>query len=583
MKKPLILMTMAICSIVAVTACSTSRRKEAGDTTDVNESTTVLYSETTRSTVPESDPTKAPTPTLTPTPTEATNPFTFDLTEDEVTDEKNTLLFFPCMKEVVIVPKDSPVYRMTARFENEKKEDDWSEIGIDSPHCQYSIDRTKIAFIHGDWFDTKKLAYYDGEKTREVVSCDYFSFSLTGNVIVYDAYVEDAEALCLYDCEKDESRILYDYDVYSRCISPTGDAVAFRDAEDAICVIKEEADPILICQDGFPVEISDGGELVYYTKKVLDKWNFYVYTEGEHIRLAGAGDEGGSTSGYCNLLFNRDLTQVLIAINQQLLFSKDGSEAVCISEITDHVTASDSVRRYDKYDIQCRSTDTLIQIENRSYLPAKNLCNQLYRFKDTLIYLDSNFNVRYISTQTAEHGDESSRYGDQLVFLEKSSEYDGFDLCYTENFREDGPAEKISVEYVTDVVITKSGSIYVENDIEQLYVVNDRGAPRLLDTYVNLIGRYETEGSTFIYYTKRTNQSSDYSFDLYCIEDAENAGPQKIASKIIDVFIDYTGIYTHRYSSLNIEYGQDYVYYRDIDYSKDGRNFSFLSAKEYGT
>ena len=581
MKKPLILMTMAICSIVAVTACSTSRRKEAGDTTDVNDSTTVLYSETTRSTVPESDPTKAPTPT------EAANPFTFDLTEDEGTDAENPLLFFACMKEAVIVGKEPSPYRKEVSFDNWYEENDWCENGIENIHCRYSIDRTELVFMHGDYRETQKLVYFDGENTQEVASdVGEYSLSLRGNAIFYRVYAEGSGKFYVYDCKEGESRLLCDnvshyYD--NLCISPTGDAVAFRDAEDAICVIKEEADPILICQDGFPVEISDGGELVYYTKKVLDKWNFYVYTEGEHIRLAGAGDEGGSTSGYCNLLFNRDLTQVLIAINQQLLFSKDGSEAVCISEITDHVTASDSVRRYDKYDIQCRSTDTLIQIENRSYLPAKNLCNQLYRFKDTLIYLDSNFNVRYISTQTAEHGDESSRYGDQLVFLEKSSEYDGFDLCYTENFREDGPAEKISVEYVTDVVITKSGSIYVENDIEQLYVVNDRGAPRLLDTYVNLIGRYETEGSTFIYYTKRTNQSSDYSFDLYCIEDAENAGPQKIASKIIDVFIDYTGIYTHRYSSLNIEYGQDYVYYRDIDYSKDGRNFSFLSAKEYGT
>lgn len=418
-------------------------------------------------------------------------------------------------------------------------------------------------------------------------------------MIVYDAYVEDAEALCLYDCEKDESRILYDYDVYSRCVSPTGDAVAFLDAEDeAIYVIKGDTDPVLISHDGIPLEISDGGKLVYYSKKVSNKWNFYVFTEGKHICLAVGNDEEDFNYGDWNLLFNRDLTQVLISTDQQLLFSKDGSEAVCISEITDPENPGDYPRNIEY--VRCRSTDVLIRDGNRSYLPAKNLCNQLYQFGDTLLYFDSNLAVRYLARQTAGYGYASSQYGDQLVYLEKSQNYDGYDLYYTDNFREAGTVKKIPVEYATEMVLTKNGSVYVEvdatemvltkkgsvyleNHISQLYVVDGGNTPRLVDTYVDLIGRYETEGSTFIYYTKRTNQSSDYSFDLYCIEDAENAGPQKIASKIIDVFIDYTGIYTHRYSSLNIEYGQDYVYYRDIDYSKDGRNFSFLSAKEYGT
>jgi len=583
MNRSFILIFLALFTILAISACN-NRSSEPTDTTDISSSSEPVVVSTThdstQSSTHESDPTN------TPTPTAAVLPFAFDLTDEEITETESPLLFIAGMDSAVVIGgEDSPFTKKASLFSG-IDECDWNETGIDNYNCQYSIDRSEVAFCVDDSDGTGKLTYFDGTDTQNVASkVDNYALSLTGNAIAYTVWGNDAIPLYMYDCGTGKSRLLCDdinFHLTAFCISPAGDAVAYNDPDYSLYVVRGDADPVLVSGDCFPVGVSNGGELVYYTKKVMDKWTLYVYTKGSHICLGGADSEGGSTSSYCDLIFNRDLTQVLIAINNKVLFSKDGSKAVCITDITDDMNNGDSAYWKDsEYNFICRSKDTFIRNSNISFLPVKNLCSQLYRFADTLLYLDSNLDARYLSSQTPEYGQESSRNGYQLAYMVHNQEYDGNDLYYMADFRDSGSESKVPIEYAENAVITKNQSLYIENDIGQLFVVLGSNSPLLIDTYADLIGQYEVNGTTYIYYTKVSNSdfpdSSDV--DLYCMEDIPNSKPKKVSSEILGAYIDYTGIYTYKYSTFDGEYES---WYWDINYSTDGRNFFYLSTKEFG-
>lgn len=583
MKKPLLFISILICAIGAVTACSMSLHKETGEITSVTESTTDLSSGSTRSTVPESDPTKASTRT------ETANPFTFDLTEEEVTQTGAPLMLIKGEDEAVIIGGQTSPSTKKGSFYSGFGSMDWDETAYnnDSENCKYSMDRSKLVFSPRGEEGNNSLVYYDGTKAQVITSefSDYV-FSLSGNAVAYSTPIDGLhtiDELYIYDCEKKVSRRICKNFVCYRgdfCISPSGDAVLYADSRDPLNIIIGYNEPVMISSTGNPIAISDGGEFVYYEKTNGLTWELYVYKEGRSIKLLSARMNENQQYVNRSYIFNRDRTQILIALETRLWFSMDGSQAVCVADTNDVGTPLSSEYRTE-YDFTCRSTEPLIRDGHTIYLPAKNLCNQLYRFAGTLLYLDSNLNERYFAAQVPEHAHESSVYGDHLVYMEKSPNYSGDDLYYTNNFREAGTADKVPVEYAADAVLTENGSIYVENDIGQLFVVNGDDAPRLIATYADLIGRYEVDGTTYVFFTQDPgSRAENYDWvDLYRVEDVSGAEPQKVASGIYGAHIDVTGIYIHEPSTRT---GAGYDWYEDIRYSEDGNRFVFLCTKIFG-
>ncbi|MDD3959683.1 MAG: hypothetical protein PHF65_05765 [Oscillospiraceae bacterium] len=586
-----VLLTTLVVGVLLSCACSVRSVRRAPTDTSV---TTLSKNEDTVEVTVAQGPTgeskhtntPTPTPTLTPTPTEATNPFTFDLTEDEVTDAVNPLMLIGGIDKAVIIGGQTSPLTEKGSFSSGLEIGDWDETAYynGSSDCQYSIDRSKLVFTPRDKEGNDLLMYYDGTKARVITSDFYdFSFSLTGNAVAYTATSNGTDDLYIYDCEKKESRWIckdFEYKYGDLCISPSGDAVLYGDYNDPLYMIIGDNAPKKISSSGTPLAISDGGELVYYEETNGEKWELFVYKDGKSIQILAATAYGDRKYVNRNFIFNRDLTQILIALETRLWFSMDGSEAVSVANTKDSGTIRSSEYQTE-YDFTCRSTKPFIRDGRTIYLPARNLCDQLYRFAGTLLYLDSNLDERYIAAQIPGHSCESSVCGDQIVYMEQSPNYDGADLYFTENYRKTGTAEKIPVEYAVDAVLTKNGSIYVENDIGQLFVVNGDDAPQLIATYADLIGRYEVDGTTYVFFTQdpgsRTWEYDD--IDLYRVEDVSGAEPQKVASGIYGAHIDVTGIYTYEHSTHASE-GESW--FEDFRYSEDGKHFVFLCTKEFG-
>jgi len=512
----------------------------------------------------------SPAPTPTPTPTTAPIPFEFDLANDEAGITPRALTFIGGMDKAIIIGGESSPYNCEASFSFGSTE---GEI------CEYSIDRSELAFL-GDCKggSTSALRFYNGTNAYTAATAvDCYVLSLTGNMIAYTVQNLDQLDLYRYDASENESTLIaedigdFNNDIY---ISPSGDAVGYMEDHKLHLIVGEDEREIAI--SGQVLAISDSGKLVYYMDMNNKVCSYFVYKEGRHISLGS--ESRYDTSHFGNgLIFNRDLTQVFVAVNNNLYFSMDGSKAVCIASLDDEVSMADSDLSWE---FSCISTKALIRNNNVLILPAKNLCNQLYRFADTIFYCNANMEVRNTSAHTYENGQDSSVYGEQIAYLEYNPDYDGYDVYYSANFREPGSEVRIPVEYAEKVVLTKSQSLYIENDIGQLFLVKGDSEPLLIDTYSELIGRYEADGSTYIYYTKKSfkEEPSNYLSDLYRIEDIQDAVPQKISSEIYEACIDSTGIYIFGKSST---YTSDDLWYQNILWSKDGRSFTFLCTAEY--
>jgi len=515
-----------------------------------------------------------------PAPTPTPIPFEFDLTEDEAVITPQALMFIGGMNEADIIGGESSPYTCGASFFYGTIEDDLDPSGIDSYVCEYSIDRSEVAF-QDDNNDgsTVVLRYYNGTNVYTAATdADAYVMSLTGNAIAYTVQNLAREDLYRYDASTNESTLIaedigdFNSEIY---ISPSGDAVGFMaEGHKFHLIVGEDEREIGI--SGYVLAISDSGKLVYYMVINNNVYSYFVYKEGRHISLGS--ESRYDTVHYGNgLIFNRDLTQVLVAVNNNLYFSMDGSKAVCIASLDDEVSMPDSD---SSWKFSCISTKAMIRNNNVLFLPAKNLCNQLYCFANTIFYCDANMEIRYTSTHTYENGQDSSVYGEQIAYLKYNPDYDGYDVYYTANFREPGLEVRIPVEYAEKVVLTKSQSLYIENDIGQLLLVKGDSEPLLIDTYSELIGRYEVDGSTYIYYTKKSfmEKPNNYLSDLYRIEDIQDAVPQKISSELFEACIDSTGIYIFGKSST---YTAIDYWYENILWSTDGLSFTFLCTAEY--
>ncbi len=517
-------------------------------------------------------------PSSTPTPTPI--PFEFDLTQDDAAITPQPLMFIGGMDEADIIGGESSPYTCDASFFCGTTEDDLDPSGIDSYICEYSIDRSEVAFLgDNNGGSTVVLRYYNGTSMyTAATSADNYVLSLTGNAIAYTVQNLAREDLYRYDASTNESTLIAE-DVGSFdsniCISPSGDAVGFMaEGHKFHLIVGEDEHEIGI--SGQVLAISDSGKLVYYMTVSNNVCSYFVFKDGRHISLGSESHYDISHHGN-GLIFNRDLSQVLVAADNTLYFFMDGSKAVCISRLDDEVSMADSDTSWE---LSCISTKAMIRNNNIHFLPAKNLCNQLYRFANTIFYCDAKMEVRYISAHSYENGQDSSVYDEQLAYLEYNPDYDGYDVYYSANFREPGSEVRIPVEYAEKVVLTKSQSLYIENDIGQLLLVKGDSEPLLIDTYSELIGRYEVDGSTYIYYTKKTfmEQPNYYLSDLYRIEDIQDAVPQKISTELYEAYIDSTGIYIFGKSST---YTSMDVWYENILWSADGRSLTFLCTAEY--
>jgi len=486
-------------------------------------------------------------------------------------------LFIGAMDQAVILGGEESPFTVDASYNSQVWDADSVTEDVYRDSCKYSYNRSSVAFCYvnsGGSF----LRYYDGVALQEIPAViEDYELSLTGNTVVYINRDEGIYDLYRYDTTTGQNQLV-DHDIANYldglCVSPSGDAVTYRDESNVVHLFVGDVESKTEIS-GEPFAISDGGKLIYYGRQSKGISWYFVRAGEAKFALAGTSSETKSSHSSV-LLFNQDLTQVLVAVDNELWFSKDGSKPVRT------VSLPETGESESSWGFSCLSTPAQLIDKNSAFLvPTRNLADQLYRFSDAILLLDREMQIRYITDSTSVTGTEAFLSGDSVAYLQKSTEYDGFDVYYLTDFRSTEAGIKIPFEYAEKVIMTPNQSIYIENDIGQIHCITGMSAPVLIDSYAHLIGQYEVDGSTYIYYEKDSSVSgNEYYYDLYRVADGSEANPQKVASGFYFAYIDTTGIYTVRDSALN-EGVREEIYYKEIQYSKNGRDFSLLCTTEF--
>lgn len=465
--------------------------------------------------------------------------------------------------------------------------------------ADYTIDSSKVVML----FDrsengTGRLVLCDGTEAKDIATdVSAFRISNDGSTLAFLTGVYSEGVGCdlyIYDCASGETNLIAESAGWQFALSPNGKAIAytvFDDPENVnswSCVLwMENNDQGEFARDMIPAALTDDGSIVYAindsdSTDASTKNELWAVTDNERVLLGYLFEEQGKS---IDIYFNQDFSQVLFDGVSGIYFSKNGEKAECVDQGV-------FIEGYSACKRQCvisEDADSCWFWINNSC--TENLFNVFMKVRQANV---NEYNIWYFTeelnaitlTAVSEikpfriHKESILAYDDQseeMIYVK-----DIFSPQYYSEY--DASQEiRISCPSLWQFLQTNSGMLYYCNSystnvlpfvLHRIFLGGDDSEVEISTECVWFWYLDRENEPGLIYYLEygENNTSEgessyiyDYYYDLYCLEDATDAIPHKIAENVCEAGIGDYGIYYLQLEQISPDLSQVYNGELNID------------------
>ncbi|MDR0943133.1 MAG: DUF5050 domain-containing protein [Ruminococcus sp.] len=325
-------------------------------------------------------------------------------------------------------------------------------------YLDYSLDNKKAAYIQSAGYQLFYISDEDMEPVFIDYYAQYFKIAPSGNGIAYSDSDEYKANLYLWDGKEKHLITEKCYEPYAFFISPDGQTVLYSQTDNGkkswYCYTNGRS--TLVGTNINPFAITDNGEIIYY----MNDNAVYAQKKNEQLRLLYDMSEGEKTLTYS---FNKDRTEIMYAIDDNLYISKDAEKPICILTGMEEIEGDELPHLFPDKIAKTGGSDGVYGIDSFAGTFFTN--NNLYYIRG---FDDGKFTAETILSDIANEGNDPED--------KDHTSYDGKEMNY--NISRDGRIItylKNNVIYRYDVYEKKTETPFLITGEAQFYFPTEKG------------------------------------------------------------------------------------------------------------